>query len=1164
MLKSSCISRCSFLSVHNGKSIEDQYKMMNQREHILLRPDMYVGSTKNTIQKHWLYDDMRHIMTLKPVAYNAGLFKIFDEILVNAADHLAENPEECRNISVCIDTAGRITIRNNGRGIPVVRHKHTGMWLPVMLFGFLLTSSNYTKNKRHLTGGKFGYGAKLTNILSKEFKVRTYDANLRKLFSIRWQDNMSSMEEPTIEHSPRELQNMGGFTEVSFIPDYNFLGLTSGLSEDMFQVLKRRFVDFAGLLPQNVGLEFNEKVIKNKSFEEFTSLFPPLPSQSVHVRSQKCEVVLRVSPEGFHQVSFVNNIQTNDGGTHVDYVVQKVCGFIKYELQKRHKAIDISAEVIKQNIFIFVNCKIVDPEFDSQIKSFLQSSIASVAGFPDLEYLTKKFCSKTNILSNIETQIGIKRSTFKEEFGEKVIPSHKLLDAELIQTDPDNCTLFVVEGDSAMNFAMSGISVLGRSHFGAIPLTGKIQNTWTLNSERQLNETLLNLLNALTNKDANGNRSLRYGRIVFMTDADNDGMHIRGLLANFLRKFIPQYLIDGKVFIFETPVAKVSTGFVENFFYRTDALAEFLSNSESSPGKDKIKYYKGLGSHTTSEIESYFQKYESYLHKLRFENSTDYAYFEEAFAEETKHRKQWILENKTLSDQKENSDHCETFTSFFESYRYHLLSICRRHMPNAVDGLTSVRRKIIYCILNQPHGTPVKVSQLAGRVSHQTVYNHTQTAISRSVISLSQSFVSSNNFPLLTGEGNFGTRQENGEDSAQDRYLYVKASPLLHYIFLKEDAPYLKYMKKEGIIAEPEFYTPVVPIHFLNGAIGWSFGFNTYFPQHDILDLIKQIRSALTAHDYKWILEPSYRNFEGKVETAPWNPDSHRTVGKMEKISSNCLHITEIPIGVSIREYRNLLNDLRQNMIVFDFKEYHQDGNIDFHVYLYDHALEAIEKAEYTSYLPYLFGLVSKYQQNCATCLKNETLVTFKTLREVFDEYVTTRLKVCDQRLKGEIAKLKKAKKDLKILVLFSELFQQKKISFTSSLEHARLEIEKCGLSCSVAAVEVLLKMSIQDICAVSSKRSALDKIESRLHSLQNKHARSLWLNDLDQLETKLNSIVQKRVPQRIKVQKKQTPKIDLRGLMSLKERLKRAHRQKLRQCNHEGSYSPVETNCSL
>ena len=224
--------------------IEKTYQKKTQLEHILLRPDTYIGTTEKIREKMWVIDEKSGKMINKEIEYVPGLYKIFDEILVNAVDNISRD-QRMSLIKVDI-TPKRITIFNNGKGIPIKIHNTYNIYVPELIFGHLLTSSNYNDNEKKITGGRNGFGAKLTNVFSKLFIVETADKKVKKKYKIEYSDNMTKHKEAEIEKYEGE-----DFTRVTFEPDFRKFKMTE-LDNDIISLLKKRVYDVAGTSPSRI------------------------------------------------------------------------------------------------------------------------------------------------------------------------------------------------------------------------------------------------------------------------------------------------------------------------------------------------------------------------------------------------------------------------------------------------------------------------------------------------------------------------------------------------------------------------------------------------------------------------------------------------------------------------------------------------------------------------------------------------------------------------------------------------------------------------------------------------------------------------------------------------------------------------------------------------
>ena len=290
-------------------------------EHVLLRPGMYVGSVSKSVSDAWVYDARRARMTwTEGLSFVPGLVKLFDEILVNAADNAQRSALTTRIDVVLGKGDGLLSVRNNGPGVPIVMHSKERMYIPELVFGHLLTGSNFDDETSRLTGGRHGYGAKLTNILSSEFHVRTVDAETKLRFAQTWRDHMQPDGSPEVGPADPDEPSM---TEISFKPDLAVFGLRK-MDAGSLAVMRRRVVDIAGVLGGRVEVTLDGKQLKIGSFTDYVRMFqdknaPPL----VFHKDERWTVLAQQAPK-FSQVSFVNGMATPAGGSHVAHVADQI------------------------------------------------------------------------------------------------------------------------------------------------------------------------------------------------------------------------------------------------------------------------------------------------------------------------------------------------------------------------------------------------------------------------------------------------------------------------------------------------------------------------------------------------------------------------------------------------------------------------------------------------------------------------------------------------------------------------------------------------------------------------------------------------------------------------------------------------------------------------
>ena len=202
-----------------NSKVSQKYQKKSHLEHIKERPDTYIGSCETRCEPMWVFCESKKCMEYRDVNYVPGLYKIFDEILVNAADN-KQRDLTMKAIRVTV-TPERITIENDGCGIPIVMHETEHIWVPQLVFGELLSGDNYDDSDDRVVGGRNGYGAKLANIFSSTFCVETVDSKVNKIYTQSWHNNMSKVDNPSIKSAGKRKD----FTRVTFAPDFATLML---------------------------------------------------------------------------------------------------------------------------------------------------------------------------------------------------------------------------------------------------------------------------------------------------------------------------------------------------------------------------------------------------------------------------------------------------------------------------------------------------------------------------------------------------------------------------------------------------------------------------------------------------------------------------------------------------------------------------------------------------------------------------------------------------------------------------------------------------------------------------------------------------------------------------------------------------------------------------
>jgi len=1009
------------------KTVESTYQKKTQLEHILLRPDSYIGSVEKVSELMWVLDKENNKIIQKEVTYVPGLYKIFDEILVNAADNKQRDPK-MDTIKIDIDPeANLISVYNNGAGIPVVMHKEQNMYVPTMIFGHLLTSSNYDDDEKKVTGGRNGYGAKLCNIFSTKFTVETVSKEYKRTFKQTWGANMSKASEPKVKDSAGT-----EFTKITFSPDLTKFKMDV-LDDDLVALLSRRAYDIAAS-SKGVKVFLNGTRVPVKNFKEYIEFYIKDRTDDtgnalkvVHeVCSDRWEVALTLSDKGYQHVSFVNSISTPKGGRHVDYITNMAMNSLAETINKKNKSgVQIKPFQIKNSMWVFVNCLIENPTFDSQTKdtmTLMQKSFGSKCS------LSPKFCADAVKNSGIidavlsfakfKAQAALQRKCDGKKTNKiKGVP--KLEDAnDAGGRNSNDCTLILTEGDSAKTLAVAGLGVVGRDRYGVFPLRGKLLNTREATTKQIMENAEINNIIKIIGLQykkkytcAEDLKSLRYGKMMIMTDQDHDGSHIKGLLINFIHHNWPSLLQIPFLEEFITPIVKATKNKDEQSFYSLPEFEEWKAARENWHTY-KIKYYKGLGTSTSKEAKEYFSDMLRHRILFKYDGSQDDFSINMAFNKKSvDQRKEWLTSFMVEGKRRKELGLPEVYLyekntravnySDFINKELVLFSNAdnERSIPCLVDGLKPGQRKVLFTCLKRNDKKEVKVAQLAGSIAEHTAYHHGEVSLMSTIINLAQNHVGSNNINLLQPIGQFGTRLMGGKDSASPRYIFTKLSPLARAIFHPQDDPLLNFLKEDNQKIEPQWYMPVIPMVLVNGAEGIGTGWSTKIPNYNPRQIIDNMKLLVNGEEPKEMI-PFYKNFRGVIE--PLDSSHYMTHGEVAELDDNRYEITELPIKTWTQAYKEntmevLLGGEKTPQVLSDYKEYNTDTTIRFVVSVVDGKVNEVRKEG-----PHkMFKLQSSLATTSMVLFDHlGCLRKFNNVDEILQEFYTLRIEYYDKRRK--------------------------------------------------------------------------------------------------------------------------------------------------------------------
>lgn len=1094
-----------------------KYVKLDPREHVLTRPGMYIGSLDADDIDTWIY---KEYMEYKNISYISGLYKIYDEIVVNALDHVVRckaKKKPVKEIRVNIDKKeGKIEVYNSGEGIEIEIHKEHKIYIPELIFGNMLTSTNYDDTEERTIGGQNGIGAKACNIYSTSFIIETVDSKKKKLYTQEFTNNMKDKSEPTITAYTKY-----PYTKITFVPDYK-LFKQSKLSEDMYKLMVKRVYDICALTPNDIKVYLNDNKIEYKNFEKYVDLYLGLktdvPRSYVCSENGRWEICVSSSNNGFKHVSFVNGINTLKGGKHVDYITNQLTKKLS-ELITKRKKVTVKTNTVKEHLFVFIKATIANPTFDSQTKEYLTTPYSKFGSKYELDdkFIEKiykyEITEQIVALSSKDDDKNAKKTDGKKKNTIRGIS--KLDDANWAGTSKSNeCVLILTEGDSAKSMAISGLSEVGRNKYGVFPLKGKIMNVKDTNMKKvNENEEITNLKKIVgleTNKVYKDTDELRYGHIMVLTDADTDGSHIKGLLFNLFHSMWPSLLKQPNFMMsMLTPIVKVIKGKQNIPFYNLTAYDNWKEANENGRGWT-IKYYKGLGTSTNKEAKEYFKNMRAL--EYEWEDNTSNEGIELAFNKKrADDRKDWLYKydkQNTLDELIDNSNKIE-YSEFIHKDLIHFSNYnVERSIPSICDGFKKSLRKIMFCCLKRKLYKEIKVAQLAGYVSEHGAYHHGEASLHEAIIGMAQDFVGSNNVNLLNPNGQFGTRIQGGKDSASPRYIHTELNSIVPHMFHTDDLDILEYLDDDGMKIEPTHYIPIIPMILVNGSVGIGTGFSTNIPCYnpkDIISNLKRLMKDQDMHDMK----PWYRGFNGTIEDGV-------SKGVYERKGNTKVEVTELPVGYWTEDFKvHIENYMDKNpKVLRDYESHYTEKDVRF-------VLQFYSKEVCDEYMVYdaekkatKFEIEFKMQttrplntSNMHLYTKSGNIKKYKDVLEILQEFYEIRM---EYYVKRKLHKIKKINNELKYL--------DARIKFIEDIISGRLKImnnkrqnimdylEDNEYPLHEKTYDYLIKMPIHNL--TYEKKQELEKECKEKHlmltNIENETEITTWNNDLEALNKKL------------------------------------------------------------
>ena len=1104
----------------SSEVLKKQYQKKTDKEHILDNPDTYIGSVESIEDAGYVFENEK--MKLENCTYIPGLYKLFDEAIVNCRDHSIRmknsiNNIQLTNIEVTVED-NMFSFKNDGNGIDVVKHPEYDIWIPEMIFAHLRTGTNYDKEEKRIVGGKNGFGAKLIFIWSTYGRLETVDHTRKLKFVQEYKNNLDEKSKPSITKYTGK-----PYTKISFIPDYKRLGI-SGLSPSMIKQFEKRTYDIAAVTDKSVKVKWNNSLIPVKTLSQYIDLYIEDGTKKIYEEGgERWSYGVIISPvDEFKQVSFVNGIYTSKGGKHVDYImnqiIKKMCAFIQ-----KKKKIDVKPTTIKEQIMLFLRCDIDNPAFDSQTKDYMNTPSSK---FGSQCTVSDKFIEKLAKMGVMDSACALtevkENKTAKKSDGSKSksirgIP--KLVDANYAGTAKSSlCTIIFCEGDSAKAGIISGLTKDDRNYIGVYPMKGKLFNVRgeslkRINENKEIVE-IKQILGLEVGKDYKSlevlEKSLRYGKILFMTDQDLDGSHIKGLGINLFQSQWNSIAKLNVIGFMNTPILKAKKNSQELMFYNEGEYEQWKKEqvNESIQGW-KIKYYKGLGTSTGKEFKEYFENKK--IVTFEFSEKTDDTIDMIFNKKRSDDRKDWLegYERQSFLDTNQQSITYEDFVNkeFIHFSKYD----CERSIPNMMDGLKISLRKILFAAFKKKLTKEIKVAQFSGYVSEHSGYHHGEASLNGAIVGMAQNFVGSNNINLLLPNGQFGTRLNGGKDSASERYIFTELNPLTRYIYPEGDDNILNYLHDDGFPVEPIYYVPIIPMILVNGSKGIGTGFSTDIMCYNPLEIITILKNKLKKDDENCKdLLPYYKGFKGIISKL--EKGKFLIKGCYNRLEKDNVKITELPIGSWTDDYKKYLEDLLENKKagIKDYNDLSTDKTVDISIQFQKGVLDQLEKTIHDNGINGIEKLLKLTTTNSSNNMHmfdaNEKLKLYKNAKDIIDDYYPVRLSYYQKRKDFIIEAIKK-----EMIYLSNRVkYIQENLDNTIDLRNKKkeeisriLKEKEYDIIDDDKDYKYLVKMPMDSVCSENIERlNSLHKNKKEeLAKIENQTIEDSWLEDLDNLE---------------------------------------------------------------
>ena len=1034
----------------------EQYQIMDEIDHILKRPGILIGDIERTPRITNFFSVETNQMISKTIDHPQGQQHLFLEVLGNAGDNVERSRDhkvEAGDIHVAMNS-NTMVVQNTGMFIPIVKYADPKIdkWLPETQFGMLRAGSNFNDKdpNKSKTIGANGYGVKLVNIFSKFFNIVCTDPERKLMYQQTWTNNMKQCSNPEI--TPYDGP---AFVRVTYQLEFERFGSTC-FEPDSIGIYMANCAELA--CAKKVAVHFNQHTFKFKDLVDYSKLFFPITKKNAvnynfSSPEGSYEVCICDTPDKAIVQSFVNGIITREGGVHVEAIYKNLVDSISAELEKHLDGIKLTKRDVVNHVSVFIACNLANPKWGAQVKDSLKGLGLEKGSDFKIEIPEKqlKHVQDWELIKIIFADIQRKQSAkLKKKDGKRTRKTgiESLDDANWAATKNFRQTILVMpEGESGSAYPTKFRDLMpnGCDRLGILPLQGKLLNvlnarfTQILENKEldEINKSLGLKSSGLDYKDPKNFSTLRYGSVLLMPDADEDGLHILGLILLYFILNFPSLIEIGFVQFMRTPVVRVDYHGQKFKFFTMTSFRRWLTLVPPTVkfAHEDIDYFKGLGSCEDFHIaEDYTDpKIATFQLDVKAQERIVLAFHKEA----ADHRKAWItnwVDQEVLGFENLKEVPISQFVDQ-ELIKYSFENVIRA-IPEAMDGMKDSQRKAFYAILKKlkkkstkkmgDKAPKLKIEQISNYAASVTNYKHGANSLSDTMFRMARNFVGANNLPLLTPRAQLGTRKKGGKDGAASRYAYVGLPEWINLMFRKEDELILKNVVDEGEAQEYENFFPILPIHVINGIKGVGTAWSTSFPGHNPLDVAFWIQQRLAQ-----ILEPDrnhqlpkirpwYKGFTGDIIPTKEGFSCH---GKFMNLPNGKIQITELPIGRWTKKYTQMLDEMEEAGMISGYENRSKANTIDIIIDKFLDGAPTLSKLKLIKKLSYSNLTVLYRDAN-----REIRPRTYHSIVDLLQDFVALRLGKYEERKTAQIKKFQEKILDLTERARFILLVVEKKI----------------------------------------------------------------------------------------------------------------------------------------